>query len=43
MIKYFNRTGTAAIAIYWKLPGETNFSIIPAEAYSHEPVSKGSE
>jgi hypothetical protein len=42
MIKYFNRTGTAAIALYWKLPGETDFSIIPAEAYSHEPVSQGS-
>jgi hypothetical protein len=42
VIKYFNRLGTAAIAVYWKLPGETSFSIIPAEAYSHEPVSKGS-
>lgn len=41
-IKYFNRAGTAAIAMYWKLPGETNFSVIPAEAYSHEPISKGS-
>ena len=37
-IKYFQRIGTAAIAIYWKLPGKTNFSVIPAEAYSHEPV-----
>ncbi len=42
MIKYFQRIGTAAIAVYWKLPGETVFSTIPAEAYSHEPVSKGS-
>jgi len=41
LIKYFNRTGTAAIAMYWKLPGETGFSVIPAEAYAHEPVSKG--
>ena len=40
MIKYFQRTGTATIAMYWKLPGETSFSVIPAEAYSHEPVSK---
>jgi len=43
VIKYFNRIGTASIAMYWKLPGETDFSIIPAEAYSHEPVSKGSK
>jgi hypothetical protein len=42
MIKYFQRNGTAAIAMYWKLPGKPNFSAIPAEAYSHEPVSKGS-
>jgi hypothetical protein len=40
MIKYFQRTGTATIEMYWQLPGETKFSIIPAEAYSHEPVSK---
>jgi hypothetical protein len=42
MIKYFQRIGTASIAMYWKLPGKTNFSVIPAEVYSHEPVSKGS-
>jgi hypothetical protein len=42
MIKYFQRKGTAAIAMYWKLPGKADFSVIPAEAYSHEPVSKGS-
>jgi hypothetical protein len=35
MIKYFQRIGTASIAMYWKLPGETSFSVIPAEAYSH--------
>jgi hypothetical protein len=39
MIKYFQRTGTATIVLYWQLPGETSFSIIPADAYSHEPVS----
>jgi hypothetical protein len=42
VVKYFNRIGTAAIAMYWKLPGGTNFSVIPAEAYAHEPISKGS-
>jgi hypothetical protein len=36
MIKYFQRIGTASIALYWKLPGETGFSVIPAEAYSHD-------
>jgi hypothetical protein len=42
MIKYFQRKGTSAIAMYWILPGETNFSIIPADAYSHVPASAGS-
>jgi hypothetical protein len=42
MIQYFQRVGTAAIVMHWKLPGKTDFSIIPAEAYSHEPLSKGS-
>jgi len=40
MIKYFQRIGTATIEMHWQLPGETSFSIIPAEAYSHEPVSR---
>jgi len=42
MIKYFQRKGTAAIAMYWILPGETNFSVIPADAYSHVPAPAGS-
>ncbi|MBI5591023.1 MAG: hypothetical protein HY881_11135 [Deltaproteobacteria bacterium] len=42
MIKYFQRKGTAAIAMYWKLPRKADFSVIPAEAYAHNPVSKGS-
>jgi hypothetical protein len=33
MIKYFQRVGASAIAMYWKLPEKTNFSVIPAEAY----------
>jgi hypothetical protein len=37
-IKYFQRKGTAAIAMYWKLPGKADFSVIPAEAYSHKPA-----
>jgi hypothetical protein len=42
MIKYFQRVGASAIAMYWKLPDKTNFYVIPAEAYSYKPVSKGS-
>jgi hypothetical protein len=41
-IKYFQKKASAAIVMYWKLPGETNFSVIPAEAYSHAPASEGS-
>jgi hypothetical protein len=42
MIQYFQRKGTAAIEMHWKLPGKADFSIIPAEAYVHEPISGGS-
>ena len=42
MIQYFQRVGTAAIEMHWKLPGKTGFSVIPAEAYSHAPASEGS-
>ena len=42
MIQYFQRKGTAAIEMHWKLPGKIDFSIIPAEAYAHVPVLKGS-
>lgn len=42
MIQYFQRKGTAAIEMHWKLPGQTEFSIIPAEAYAHVPALKGS-
>ena len=41
MIQYFQRKGTAAIAMHWKLPGKSDFSIIPAEAYAHVPTSAG--
>jgi len=40
MIQYFQRKGTAAIELHWKIPGKTQFSIIPAEAYAHAPVSE---
>ncbi len=41
MIQYFQRKGTAAIEMHWKLPGKSEFSVIPAEAYAHEPISEG--
>lgn len=41
MIQYFQRKGTAAIEMHWNLPGKTDFSVIPAEAYAHLPVPKG--
>jgi hypothetical protein len=39
MIQYFQRKGTAAIELQWKLPEKADFSVIPAEAYAHEPTS----
>jgi hypothetical protein len=41
MIQYYQRKGTAAIELRWKPPGEADFSVIPADAYAHEPVSAG--
>ena len=41
MIQYFQRKGTAAIEMHWKLPGKADFSVIPADAYAHEPISEG--
>ena len=34
-IKYFQRKGTATLRMYWKRPGQEDFSVIPAEAYAH--------
>jgi hypothetical protein len=39
MIQYFQRKGTAAIELQWKLPEKADFSVIPADAYAHEPTS----
>ena len=36
-LKYFQRKGTAALRLFWKKPGDGDFSIIPAEAYGHLP------
>ena len=39
MIQYFQRKGTAAIELQWRPPGKSEFAVIPAEAYSHKPIS----
>ena len=36
-IKFFQRKGTATLQMYWKQPGDRDFSYIPAEAYGHLP------
>lgn len=35
-ILYFQRKGTATLEMYWKLPGQEEFEIIPAQAYCHK-------
>lgn len=35
-VKYFQRKGTATLRMYWKKPGQEDFSVIPAEAYAHK-------
>jgi hypothetical protein len=39
-LQYFQRLGTAALQLFWKKPGDADFSIIPAEAYGHLSGSK---
>ena len=36
-IKFFQRKGTATLQMFWKKPGDEEFSFIPAEAYGHIP------
>lgn len=38
-LKFFQREGTATLQLFWKKPGDTDFTFIPAEAYGHLPVS----
>ncbi len=35
MVKYFQRKGTATIKLFWKIPGNDAFEVIPASAYGH--------
>jgi hypothetical protein len=37
MVKYFQRKGTAALTLFWKTPGKSEFEVIPAKAYGHLP------
>ena len=39
LLRYFQRKGTATLRMYWKRPGEKDYSIIPAEAYAHDPTT----
>jgi PA14 domain-containing protein len=39
LLRYFQRRGTATLKMYWKRPGDKDFSIIPAEAYAHDPTA----
>lgn len=38
-VEYFQRKGTAAIALFWRRPGANGFEPVPAEAYAHIPGS----
>ena len=32
---YFQRKGTAALKLYWKQPGQSNFTIVPGSVFGH--------
>ena len=34
-IRYFQRKGSAALKLYWRPPGTTEFEIVPVQAYGH--------
>ena len=36
-LKFFQRKGSATLQMFWKKPGDGDFSFIPAEAYGHIP------
>ena len=37
MVKYFQRKGTAALTLFWKMPGKDTFEVVLASAYAHLP------
>lgn len=34
-LQYFQRKGTATLELYWQAPGQTDFGIVPADAFGH--------
>lgn len=34
-IDYFQRKGTAALKLFWKKPGDSEYTVIPASVYGH--------
>lgn len=34
-LQYFQRKGTAMLALYWRIPGQAGFDIVPADAFGH--------
>ena len=40
-IKFFQRKGTATLQMFWKKPGDKEFSFVPADAYGHIPDAPG--
>lgn len=40
LIQYFQRKGTAALQLFWKVPGSEQYTIIPAAVYAHLPATK---
>jgi len=37
-LQFFQRKGTSMLELYWQPPGQTGFSIVPAEAFGHIPA-----
>ena len=37
VVEYFQRKGTAALKLFWKTPGMSDFVTIPPNAYAHLP------
>lgn len=38
-LQYFQRKGTSMLELYWRLPGQADYSIVPAGAFGHAVVA----
>ena len=38
-LRYFQRKGTASLQLYWKPPGQGQFSIVPSKELAHQPAA----